>query len=70
MLVRLVQQARKDADLDITDRIAATLTLPQDMAEAVRTHHDLVAEQVLALQLDVVVGDGEPSATVSVVAQK
>ena len=65
-VVRMVQQARKDADLQVTDRIAATLNLPQDAADAVAAHRDWVAEQVLATSLEVTVADGDPSATVAV----
>ncbi len=65
-VVRMVQQARKDAGLNVTDRIAAALSLPQDAADAVATHRGWVAEQVLATSLDVTVRDGEPTATVAV----
>jgi isoleucyl-tRNA synthetase len=65
-VVRMVQQARKDADLQVTDRIHASLTLPQDAADAVEAHRDWVSEQVLATSLEITVADGEPSATVTV----
>ena len=65
-VVRMVQQARKDADLRVTDRIVASLSLPQDAADAVDAHRAWVAEQVLATSLEVTVADGEPSATVAV----
>jgi hypothetical protein len=38
----------------------------QDAADAVATHRDWVAEQVLATSLEVTVADGDPSATVAV----
>ncbi|MDH5237846.1 MAG: isoleucine--tRNA ligase, partial [Acidimicrobiia bacterium] len=47
-VVRQVQDARKAADLVVTDRIALVLELPDELAEAVRTHEDYVARQVLA----------------------
>jgi isoleucyl-tRNA synthetase len=65
-VVRVVQQARKDADLVVTDRIVATLTLSPEVAAAVDTHRSWIAEQVLATSIDVVVADGEPEATVAV----
>ncbi len=65
-VVRLVQQARKDADLHVTDRIAASLHLPSDVAAAVDAHRDWVAEQVLATALAIEVVEGEPTATVAV----
>ncbi len=51
-VVRAVQQARKDADLLVTDRIAVTLEAPDDVAEAVRAHRDHIAGQVLASTLE------------------
>ena len=42
-LVRTVQQARRDAGLDVSDRIALTVTGPADVLDAARTHEALVA---------------------------
>lgn len=47
-LIRLVQQARKDEDLVVTDRIALTLDVPDELATAVTTHQAALAEAVLA----------------------
>jgi isoleucyl-tRNA synthetase len=50
--VRLVQEARKRAGLDVSDRIRLTWQASGDTAEALRTHSDLLAEEVLAVQVD------------------
>ncbi|RZV48847.1 MAG: isoleucine--tRNA ligase [Acidimicrobiales bacterium] len=47
-IVRAVQEARKTEDLVVTDRIALTLDLSDDAAQAVRTHEAYVAEQTLS----------------------
>ncbi len=39
-LVRAVQQARRDAGLDVADRIALTVTGPDDVLGAARTHEE------------------------------
>jgi isoleucyl-tRNA synthetase len=46
--VRLVQQARRDAGLDVSDRIALTVTAAEDWIEAVTTHEALIAAETLA----------------------
>jgi isoleucyl-tRNA synthetase len=50
-LVRKVQQARKDADLRVTDRIDVWLDLPPAARDAVRTHETFLREQVLAVSV-------------------
>jgi len=65
-VVRMVQQARKDAGLHVTDRISATLRLDQASADAVRTHSDWVAEQVLATSMQIDVTGSDPTVTVTV----
>ncbi len=50
-LVRLVQQARKDADLHIADRIVLTLQAPPSVTDAVAAHRAMVTEAVLATEL-------------------
>jgi isoleucyl-tRNA synthetase len=50
-VVRAVQQARKDADLDVSDRIATTLTAAKDVLGAVKTHEDLVKNETLTLEI-------------------
>jgi isoleucyl-tRNA synthetase len=56
-LVRLVQQARKDADLVVTDRIEIRVDADGDAAAAVEAHRSWIAAQVLATS----VVDGAPS---------
>ncbi|WFE30557.1 isoleucine--tRNA ligase [Solwaraspora sp. WMMD791] len=75
-LVRVIQQARRDADLRITDRIRVAVAASDDVAEAVRAYRDFVTGEVLADEVTVApvaaegaapsagfvgeVGDGEP----------
>ena len=47
-LVRAVQQARKDAGLQVSDRIALSVSGPADVLAAARTHEALLAEETLA----------------------
>lgn len=68
-LVRAVQQARRDADLDVSDRIALTIGGSDAVQAAARTHEALIAGETLATSYevvagatgaqDVLVGDGE-----------
>ncbi len=50
-VVRVVQQARRDAGLDVSDRIALTLDGPVPVLDAVRAHEGLVAGEVLATSI-------------------
>ena len=50
-VVRAVQDARKGAGLDVTDRIDLAITGDEETARAVRTHADMVAREVLAVSL-------------------
>ncbi|MEU8632385.1 isoleucine--tRNA ligase [Amycolatopsis sp. NPDC048633] len=47
-LVRVVQQARRDAGLDVADRISLTVDAPADVVEAARTHQEFLASETLA----------------------
>ncbi|WP_439564386.1 isoleucine--tRNA ligase [Microcella sp.] len=74
-VIRAVQQARKDAGLDVSDRIALTLGSDDEAARAaIETHRDLIGSETLATALHVgqagegtatAVGEGA-SVTVSV----
>ncbi|MDH3704482.1 MAG: isoleucine--tRNA ligase [Acidimicrobiia bacterium] len=50
-VVRQVQEARKAADLVVTDRITLSVDLPDNIAQAVREHEVYVADQVLATEV-------------------
>jgi isoleucyl-tRNA synthetase len=50
-VVRAVQQARKDADLDVSDRIATTLLATKDVLDAVIAHEELVKNETLTLEI-------------------
>ena len=50
-VVRVVQQARKEAGLHVSDRIHLCLELPDDFRRAVERFSDYVTEQTLAIDL-------------------
>ncbi len=50
-LVRVIQQERKDRDLQVTDRIRLTLDLPGSLADSLRPHLGWLQNQVLAVEL-------------------
>jgi isoleucyl-tRNA synthetase len=50
-LVRLVQQARRDGGLVVTDRIELTLQLPADQQAMVRAHERHLADSTLATKV-------------------
>ena len=47
-LVRAVQQARREAGLDVSDRITLTVSGPASALDAARTHETLLAQETLA----------------------
>jgi isoleucyl-tRNA synthetase len=47
-VVRVIQQARRHADLNVADRISVTLEAPEQVVRAVRAHERFVAGEVLA----------------------
>jgi isoleucyl-tRNA synthetase len=67
-VIRAVQQARRDAGLEITDRIALTLAGDPDVRSAVQAHQDLITAETLTDRLTIAetvgdrpveVGDGQ-----------
>ena len=51
--IREIQEARRAAGLEITDRIAIALGVPENCLEWARTHADLIANEVLATSIEV-----------------
>ncbi|GAB3585650.1 isoleucine--tRNA ligase [Amycolatopsis endophytica] len=47
-LVRVVQQARRDAGLDVADRIVLTVDAPADVVAAVEAHEEFLTGETLA----------------------
>jgi len=64
-LVRAIQQARKDAGLNVSDRIRTTVTAPAAVVEALQAHAGLVKTETLSVDLDTVPADvKEPQVSV------
>ncbi|AMM33002.1 isoleucyl-tRNA synthase [Sinomonas atrocyanea] len=63
-LVRVIQQARKEADLAVGDRIRASVTAKAHVIAAAREHAELLRGETLAVELELLVADVEPSALV------
>jgi isoleucyl-tRNA synthetase len=53
-VVRAVQQARKEADLNVSDRIKTVLSAESSVLDAIRAHEDLVKNETLTLELSLV----------------
>jgi isoleucyl-tRNA synthetase len=66
-LVRLIQQARRDAALDVSDRIVLTIVADDAWLEAVAAHESLIASETLATSIVTDRSDSgtEPVITVS-----
>ncbi len=62
-VIRAVQQARKDADLDVSDRIKCVITSVQEVLAAIETHEELVKAETLTLELVTTLGDVEGEGT-------
>jgi isoleucyl-tRNA synthetase len=58
-LVRAVQQARREAGLEVSDRIVLTVAASSDVAAAARAHQDLIAAETLATSVAIEVSDVE-----------
>lgn len=56
-VIRAVQQARKDADFDVSDRIKLVVTSSQSVLDAIKAHEDLVKSETLTLELELAIGD-------------
>jgi len=64
-MVRAIQQARKDAGLNVSDRIRTTVTAKQDVVDALLANAELVKTETLTVQLDTVADDvKEPQVSV------
>ncbi len=63
-MIRAIQQARKDADLQVSDRIVTTVSGPQDVIDALHANADLVRTETLSLALELVPGDVDTTVTV------
>jgi isoleucyl-tRNA synthetase len=53
-VIRVIQQARRDASLDVSDRIALVVGADDPVASAVRAHADFIAAETLATALTIV----------------
>nr|WP_120492253.1 isoleucine--tRNA ligase [Corynebacterium lactis] len=57
--IRGLQDARKNAGLEVTDRISVKLQVPAEREEWAKRHADLIASEVLATSFEVVTGSAD-----------
>ena len=65
-VVRAVQQARKDADLRVSDRIRTQIAASGDVVAALEAHRELVKEETLTVELELITDASAPEPRVSV----
>ncbi|MCU1571943.1 MAG: Isoleucyl-tRNA synthetase [Micrococcaceae bacterium] len=63
-MVRTIQQARKDADLLVSDRIVTTVSGPQHVIDALHANAELVKTETLSVRLEYAPGDVDITVTV------
>ena len=64
-MVRAIQQARKDAGLNVSDRIRTTVTAQQNVVDALLANAELVKGETLTVELAAGPGDeSEPAVVV------
>ena len=59
-LIRTIQQARKDADLEVTDRIEVEINWSPHNVEAVKAHEAVIMAAVLAHRISWLPGEPQP----------
>ena len=59
-LIRTIQQARKDADLQVTDRIEVEINWSPPNVEAVQAHEAVIMAAVLAHRISWIPGESQP----------
>jgi isoleucyl-tRNA synthetase len=59
--IRLIQQARKEANLDVSDRISLRLSADAESHLALTKHERMICDETLATTFTASVGDGELS---------
>jgi isoleucyl-tRNA synthetase len=64
-LIRLVQQARREAELDVSDRISVVISAPSDVVDAFEAHRELVMRETLAVDATASIVDGDVSIEVA-----
>ena len=57
-IVSRIQRMRKEAGLAVSDRITLSIAGPAEIEEAVQSHREWIAEEVLAREI--IVGEGKP----------
>jgi isoleucyl-tRNA synthetase len=60
-VVRVIQQARRDAGLDVSDRIELVIGADDAVADAVRAHAAFITGETLAVSMSVVPGPELPA---------
>lgn len=55
-VVRAIQQSRKDADFDVSDRIRTNLIASQFVIDSIRAHEEMLKHETLTLELELAVG--------------
>ena len=55
--IDLEEQARRDAGLEVSDRVFLSVTGPEDVVAAARTHEDLVAAETLSVSVAYAAGE-------------
>ena len=58
-MVRAIQQARKDAGLNVSDRIRTSVEAAQDVVDALEANAELVKTETLTLELEVLLASVE-----------
>jgi isoleucyl-tRNA synthetase len=51
-VIRVVQQARREADLAVSDRITLVVDASESVANAIRAHQDFIAAETLSLSVE------------------
>ncbi|WP_026555086.1 isoleucine--tRNA ligase [Arthrobacter sp. 35W] len=63
-MIRAIQAARKEADLNVSDRIRTVVSGPQETIDALHANAELVKTETLTVDLELVPGDFETTITV------